>query len=248
MTATKYHIGIDDTDNLETRGTGYRARQLRERLNDLGVATGVAVTRHQLLVDPRIPYTSHNSSACVVAVAEVGRETIASACREFLLEIAAEGSDVGLCVADDAQARAVVAFGLRAKTEVLVQHEATTAATARGILLEGLTGTWGGVIGALAAVGLHADGNDGRYLWLAGGLRDHAEQTVTLERVIQQLGVERIATPEGETLRDAALEIDLGPWPRPVRIDGQAVLIVEKSHGINRYQVAAKDLLKSIRP
>ena len=59
------YIGIDDTDNPDTRGTGFRARQLVDRLHDRDMARTVGVTRHQLLVDDRIPYTSHNSSACL---------------------------------------------------------------------------------------------------------------------------------------------------------------------------------------
>ena len=62
-------IGIDDTDNLDTRGTGYRARTLAQGLVDAGLAAVHGITRHQLLVDPRIPYTSHNSSACLQTTA-----------------------------------------------------------------------------------------------------------------------------------------------------------------------------------
>jgi hypothetical protein len=64
---TQILIGIDDTDNEETHGTGRRARQLGDRLAADGLAEIDGVTRHQLLVDPRIPYTSHNSSACLLA-------------------------------------------------------------------------------------------------------------------------------------------------------------------------------------
>ena len=60
------YIGIDDTDNLTSRGTGSRARELIELLEEKKLAKGLAVTRHQLLVDDRVPYTSHNSSACLV--------------------------------------------------------------------------------------------------------------------------------------------------------------------------------------
>lgn len=248
--AGRFCIGIDDTDNPQTRGTGFRARQLVERLAELGLATGVGVTRHQLLVDPRIPYTSHNSSACIVVdpVAGVMRDDIAQACREFLLEIAAEGSDVGLCVALAEQAARVTSFGQRAKVEVLTQPDAEAVATALGILLEGLTGDHQGIIGALSAVGLHAGGNDGRYLWLAGGMREHADRIVELDFIVTRLGVERVVTIAGESLSDPAIEIHLGPWPRPVRIDGQAVLLVERSNGNDHYQVAAKDVIKSIRP
>ena len=45
------YIGIDDTDNLETRGTGFRARQLIERLQECRLGEGIGVTRHQLLFD-----------------------------------------------------------------------------------------------------------------------------------------------------------------------------------------------------
>ena len=56
-------IGIDDTDNLESRGTGRLARSIAA---DLGKTYDLyGVTRHQLLVHPDIPYTSHNSAAVI---------------------------------------------------------------------------------------------------------------------------------------------------------------------------------------
>ena len=60
-----YLIGIDDTDNLETKGTGFRAREIAKLIiNKLG---GLVhnISRHQLFFDPRIPFTSHNSSLCL---------------------------------------------------------------------------------------------------------------------------------------------------------------------------------------
>lgn len=71
---TRWLIGLDDTDNLESRGTGFRARQMAEHLESSKcglIATGI--TRHQLLVDPRIPYTSHNSSACISVIFDPNR-------------------------------------------------------------------------------------------------------------------------------------------------------------------------------
>lgn len=55
----RYLIGIDDTDNLESRGTGFRARQLLQRLAEAGFARPLGITRHQLYVHSDIPYTSH---------------------------------------------------------------------------------------------------------------------------------------------------------------------------------------------
>ncbi len=60
-----FYIGIDDTDNAETRGTGFRARQLAAILIEKKLADVFSVSRHQLFFDPRVPFTSHNSSLCI---------------------------------------------------------------------------------------------------------------------------------------------------------------------------------------
>ena len=91
-------IGIDDTDNLESRGTGFRVRQLANWLAENELAIPKGITRHQLHVDPQIPYTSHNSSACLSAETE-HVEDVWEACREYLLRESALGSDAGLCLA-----------------------------------------------------------------------------------------------------------------------------------------------------
>ncbi|MHC4369889.1 MAG: hypothetical protein ACYSW8_19940, partial [Planctomycetota bacterium] len=55
-------IGIDDTDNETSPGTGRLARQLLAECA-LRSLDPLGVTRHQFLVDPAIRYTSHNSGA-----------------------------------------------------------------------------------------------------------------------------------------------------------------------------------------
>ena len=61
----KCYIGFDDTDNLDANvGTGKLARRFEALLPETCRLLGVV--RQQLLVDDRIPYTSHNSSACVL--------------------------------------------------------------------------------------------------------------------------------------------------------------------------------------
>ena len=57
------YIGIDDTDNKTSRGTGHLARLIAADLAQDYRLLGV--TRHQLLVDPRIPYPAKNSSAAI---------------------------------------------------------------------------------------------------------------------------------------------------------------------------------------
>ncbi len=57
-------VGIDDTDTLGTPGTNQLARALVRRL--AASYRPVRIVRHQLLFDPRVPYTSKNGSASLV--------------------------------------------------------------------------------------------------------------------------------------------------------------------------------------
>ncbi len=237
----RYLIGIDDTDNLETRGTGHRVRQLAQFLD--GLARPLAITRHQLLVVPEIPFTSHNSSACLVVEADPAREAqIWRASREFLLKESAPGSDAGLCMADwDCVTPCMRAFGVRAKQVVLTQLEAEQTAIQDCIRLEGLTGTGGGVIGALAAVGLHHAGHDGRFLWLPG-LRELAGRYPVAELGMRG-HIDAVQTLAGESLPPQAL-VDVGEWVRPILRGGQAILLVEEKN--NEWHILSKDQIKHI--
>ena len=62
-------ICMDDTDSLDSPGTGEVLEELLARLAEEGLGRGSFITRHQLLVHPDIPYTSHNSSMCSQVVA-----------------------------------------------------------------------------------------------------------------------------------------------------------------------------------
>ncbi|HEX6035911.1 MAG TPA: hypothetical protein VFY83_15850, partial [Anaerolineales bacterium] len=131
-------IGIDDTDNLESRGTGFRARHLANWLAENQLAVPYGITRHQLLVDPQILYTSHNSSACL-SVESDSAFLVWDACREYLLRESAPGSDVGLCLAPlEFVTEEVMTFARRAKLEVLTMQEAEHTAAISGIRLAGL--------------------------------------------------------------------------------------------------------------
>jgi hypothetical protein len=237
----RYLIGIDDTDNLETRGTGHRVRQLAQFLD--GLAAPLCITRHQLLVAPEIPYTSHNSSACLVVDADPQNEAkIWAASREFLLRESAPGSDAGLCLADwDCVTPCMRAFGTRAKQVVLTKLEAEQTAVQDCIRLEGLTGTGGGIIGALAAIGLHHAGNDGRFLWLPG-LRDLAGQYPVFE-ICARGHIDSVQTLAGEHLSPQTL-VDVGEWVRPILRSGQAALFVEEKN--HAWHILSKDHIKSI--
>jgi hypothetical protein len=237
----KYLIGIDDTDNLESRGTGHRVRQLVDWLAENRLAKPVGITRHQLLVDPRIPYTSHNSSACLSIETENASD-VWDASREFLLRESAVGSDVGLCIAEwDAVTEQVQSFGRRAKLEVLTMPEAQETASRSKIRCEGLTGTGGGVIGALAGVGLHRAGNDGRFLWLPG-LRD-LKGKYPIEEIMTKGHIERVCTVHDEELSSENV-VDVGEWIRPVLRNGKSTLYVEEQN--HEWHILSKDRIKSL--
>jgi hypothetical protein len=236
-----YLLGIDDTDNLESRGTGHRVRQLADWLAENKLAVPLGITRHQLLVDPRIPYTSHNSSACLSVDTE-NADDVWEASREFLLRESASGSDAGLTLAQwDSINAEVLDFGRRAKLEVLTMPAAEQTASQSQIRCEGLTGTHGGIIGAVSAVGLHRAGNDGRFLWLPG-LRDLKGKYQVSE--ICALGhVDRICTLNNVDLHSESI-VDVGEWIRPVLRDGKATLYVEENN--NEWNIISKEHIKKL--
>ncbi len=214
-------VGLDDTDNLESRGTGRLARAIAQELSaDFTVA---GVTRHQLLVDPRVPYTSHNSSAsiCLYDGDENDLGALFRHVQDLMMADFIPGSDPGLCVAPLEKAQALTRFGLRAQTEVVAQAEARELAEAHGVLLAGLGGSQDGVIGALAAVGLAASGEDGRYL-LVGRSRDltglHDIPDILATGITAIFTLDGAPVDQGKVLADKL---------RPARRNGQPVLYVE---------------------
>jgi hypothetical protein len=238
---TPYLIGIDDTDNLETRGTGHRVRQLAEWLAENKLAVPKGITRHQLLVHPQIPYTSHNSSACLSVETE-NVDDVWEASREFLLRESAVGSDVGLCLGKwESISGDVLFFARRAKLEVLTMLEAWLTASRSEIRWEGLTGTGGGVIGALAGIGLHCAGNDGRFLWLPG-LRE-LKGKYRIADVIAKGHIERVCTLEHHELSPEET-VDVGEWVRPILRHGKSTLYVEEQN--HEWHLLSKEHIKSL--
>ena len=239
-------LGIDDTDDKTSRGTGYRARRLGKALSDEGLAEVQAVTRHQLLVDSRIDYTSQNSSACLVLdAAESDIPRVLEFARSELGSCCAPDSNAGLSIAEpSAVDDAIQDYGRAAKHKVLSAEKARELAKQVGIVLEGVSGSEVGVIGALAAVGLHKSGNDGRFIWLAK-LRE-LSGTYTAGELTMLVGVD-VATVSGERLPPGA-EFKVEEWVRPVLRAGRAILLAERgSHnGQNEWRLVDKPTVKAL--
>lgn len=244
----KIIIGIDDTDNQDSRGTGHLARELSNNLMELGFGKTRYIVRHQLLVDSRIPYTSHNSSASIL-FDHKGSDTsdLIAMCREFLSYHSAPTSDCGLCVAGYRNvSQKITNWGKLAKQAILTEEDAYHLANGANIFLEGLTGMKTGVIGALAAVGLCGEGNDGRILWVHG-LREAEPQTCTARELKKLIKIDRILLKNGVPVAPDS-RITLGEWNRPVLRNKKVSLIVEKTNknDSDQYQVVSKEYIKSI--
>jgi hypothetical protein len=132
------------------------------------------------------------------------------------------GSDPGLCIAHAVPA-AVRDFGRLVQRELVCQDDARGLAQACGIPLIGLGGTEGGVIGALAAVGLAASGEDGRYVLVGRSRELTGLQPVS---ALLAAGIVAVQTTDGEPVTQGLV---LADKLRPARRGGRPVAVVEWS-------------------
>lgn len=246
---TYFLIGIDDTDNAESRGTGFHSRQLAHRLNQDGLAIINGITRHQLFVSPAIPYTSQNSSACI-GIETKNIQAVTTICEEYLIKNSAPGSDAGLCIAPgNAINDKIKEWGDDAKKIVLKMSDAINLANESGVYLQGFTGTREGMIGALAAIGLRSGGNDGRFIWRKSKkeLRDMQAGIIETAKLILELELGYIEDLKGKQPMKTD-KIFIHDWVRPVLKHNKAVLIVEKTEDHEQYEwkLASKELVRTI--
>lgn len=199
------YLSIDDTDNIDSPGSGHLAEVMAKELLNLGLTSKCShISRHQLFVHESIPYTSHNSSMCFQAV--IREHNLANTiqfAKAFLKKASAQGSDPGLCVAVERQSldhQALIDFGLQAKKNVFTKQEAYVLAERTGVHLSEHGGTGGGIIGALAGIGLRLHGSDGRFRgWLRFG---KAGQTTTPGNLCLHSNVDSVVDDEGVAVPD----------------------------------------------
>ena len=220
-------VCIDDTDNLESRGTGELAVDLVQAITENGWGYGSFVSRHQLLVHPDIPYTSHNSAMCFAAdVQEDALDIFIDFAARFLTRESASGSDPGLCIAVTKRIgdqQRLVQYGHSAKQQVLKKEAAYMLAQELGVHLSEHGGTGQGVVGALAGVGLRLGGDDGRLKgWLDFG---SDQQVLNVGELCLHSYVDRVQALDGKALARQEL-VRLGEKPKTVLIEGQLVLLV----------------------
>jgi len=219
------YIGVDDTDVPGSPGTGRIARDIGLLMEGRGLGRMRGVIRHQLLVADGIPYTSHNSSKCIEFETEKDLQSLANVCIYYFKENFLEGSDPGTCVCEkDAVSEKVIDWGNRAVEDVLTKAAAYELAGEEGIILDEHGGTGGGVIGALAAVGLSAGGNAGRYVQMRG--IKEVTGLVTVGALLRDTDISAVIDENGEPLSPEETIDSLG-WVRPSLIGGSPVLQVK---------------------
>lgn len=221
----RFYIGFDDTDVLNSDfGTGKLARRYQQWIP--GGCKIWGVVRQQLLVDPAIPYTSHNSSACVVVDCpdKSYRKDLISTAITHIETSSATGSDPGLCLAGegDPSLSSLEAFGLLCTAKVVTRRDAIEAAG--NAHLSGHGGTNDGIIGAAAAVGLTAAGWSGRFIEYAG-LRDFPERLPVSQ--LQQKGIRVVSVDRDACCPNPEDMVDTKSWLRPRLWGHEAVLPVK---------------------
>ncbi len=220
-------VSIDDTDNIESRGTGALASELAEALQKNGWGKSRPVTRHQMLLHPDIPYTSHNSSMCFTAeIYPEFLDTFTEFAQDYLQHESAMGSDPGLCIVKRdslSDPDALMTFGKQAKTTVLFKEDAYRLAEGLSVHLSEHGGTGLGIIGALAGCGLRLTGNDGRF-------RGHFKigeigRRIKAAELMRKTGVDVVKSLEGDVLHDEA-PVCIGKKVKAVLKDGKSTLLV----------------------
>ncbi|BCS88076.1 hypothetical protein [Pseudodesulfovibrio sediminis] len=241
----RYYLCIDDTDNLETKGTGWLAERACNQMTELGLGTFSRISRHQLFVHDDVPYTSHNSSMCVEVQECQNPDTIIRHMQTFLEENGAPGSDPGLCLVgedlSEAARKRLMQFGRDAKCTVLNKGLAYALASELNVHLSEHGGTGDGVVGALAGVGLRMEGQDGRYRgwWHLGpeGI------SMAAGEVARKCGAYHVQDEEGTPLDNDA-PILLQERIKLIRRDGRPVLLAQPTGSNGSMQLLHKDALK----
>lgn len=237
----KLLICIDDTDDIDSKGTGEIAEEICALIQEAVKGHMSAVTRHQLFVHEDIPYTSHNSSMCFELVLEsaLDYDRVISIAENHLRTETSPVSDPGLCVFRTHQNNfdALIEFGKRAKVEVLTKEKAYAFAKEHHIFLNEYGGTGDGVIGALAGVGLRLSGNDGRFK----GKHKIKEGLYDVNELIELLKVDAIVDYADHKILDDGV-VRVGGKVKSVLLNHQRVLPVYKTD--NHYNNCIKEQLR----
>ncbi len=207
-----YLISIDDTDDLTREvSTGGIAEMIGRHLEKTGAVMCEGISRHQLLLDDQIKYTSHNSSMCIEIQSDsLDIQQIMKIGEKIIKENMSAGADPGIavcCTQKLSSPERLIAFGFDVKKRIVTKDEAYAlaaelAAECGCIMLKELGGTGIGIIGALAGIGLRLSRCDGSIR--GKKCKKLAGQTVSAGEIRRRCGVEMVICIDGTVVPDDA--------------------------------------------
>lgn len=224
----KTYICIDDTDEIgSVISTGMLAKNLAEFI-EKNYSLTTFISRHQLLIDDRIEYTSHNSSMCFTTfLTSEEKEKFIQFAINYLDETSVASAKPGfaICFEDEiSDISEFIKYGLRAKSEVLEINDAFDEAKKQNISLFGIRKEHIGVIGALAGISLRLDGNDGR----VKGKVKLKEGLAVVKEILENKEIEAVIDSEFKSLNLDERVLIKGSIKLIVK-NSQAVLLVSKN-------------------
>ena len=236
----KFLLCIDDTDELGGEiSTGLLAEEIAAFADSFEPVS--FVTRHQLLLDPRINYTSHNSSMCLEArLTESQKQRVLDFALELLERKSAPNAEPGIAAAfekDIVNAAKLINFGKSAKEIFLSSEQAFKTAHEQNVFLKELKSGARGVIGALAGIGLRLSGNDGKIR----GKFELKESNLSVAELLRLNFIEAVAD---ENLKPLSSDerVNLIGALKLVFLDFRATLLVKKESGGGFRNLSVKEL------
>ena len=236
----KFLLCIDDTDELGGEvSTGLLAEEIAAFAGSFAPVS--FVTRHQLLLDPRINYTSHNSCMCLEAwLTESQKQSMLDFALGLLVRKSAPSAEPGIAAAlekDIVNAAKLINFGRSAKEAFLSTQRAFRIAREQNVFLKELKSGARGVIGALAGIGLRLSGNDGK-------IRGKFELKESNLSVAELLGLNFIEAVADENFKPLSPDerVNLIGALKPVFLDFKATLLVKKEASGGFRNLSVKEL------
>ena len=236
----KFLLCIDDTDELGGEiSTGSLAEEIAAFAGSFAPVS--FVTRHQLLLDPRINYTSHNSCMCLEArLTESQKQRVLDFALRLLKHKSAPSAESGIAASfekDIENAQELISFGRSAKEIFLSTERAFDMAHEQNVFLKELKSGARGVIGALAGIGLRLSGNDGKIR----GKFELKESNLSVRELLDLNFIEAVANENFKPLLPDERVKLIGAL-KPVFLDFKATLLVKKESGGRFRNLSVKEL------
>ena len=217
---------IDDTDELGGEiSTGSLAEDIASYISSFAKIS--FITRHQLLLDPRINYTSHNSSMCLAAeISKEEREKVLNFALELISSKCAKSAEPGIAAAfkdEITNISELINFGKSAKQVLINTEQAKRVANEQNVFLKALKPNARGVIGALAGIGLRLSGDDGK---IRGKFKQNAK-CLSVGELLKLPYIEAVLDEDFTPLKNSEM-INLDEALKPIFWDHKATLLVKK--------------------